>query len=285
MTSIAECRLEARRKAETIPRGPEEEPSVDERARRDDAVHEPPARRVSETRPSISARRADSGVHAFEIERALIAKNDKIARRIRNWLARRDIAALNFVSAPGAGKTTLLERSIELLAGRVAVSVIEGDQETERDAERIRGTGASVVQVNTGTGGHLDASMVERALSSLTPAPGSLLLVENVGSLVAPALYDLGENGKVLVASVTDGEDKPLKYPHMFRAARVLVINKIDLAPYVSFDVDRFIANVARVSRGIDDVFVVSAMRGDGMDAWCAWLDGCALRRRSGEPL
>jgi hydrogenase nickel incorporation protein HypB len=212
---------------------------------------------------------------ALRIEEAILAKNDRIARANRAWLAERSIVALNVMSSPGAGKTTLLECTIRTLGAGVALSVIEGDQETERDAERIRATGAPVVQVNTGAGCHLDAEMVAKALRQLDPRPRSLLLVENVGNLVCPALFDLGERAKVLVTSVTEGEDKPLKYPHMFRAAEVVVLNKTDLLPHVEFDTMAWRDNLHRVNPRLR-VFSVSARRGDGIDAWCSFLRGAA---------
>jgi hydrogenase nickel incorporation protein HypB len=206
-----------------------------------------------------------------QLERDILAKNDALARSNRAWLAGRGVVALNLVSSPGAGKTTLLEHTIRALAGRLTVSVIEGDQETARDAERIRATGARALQINTGTGCHLDAHAVGHALEQLAPLAGSLVMVENVGNLVCPALFDLGERAKVVVLSVTEGDDKPLKYPHMFRASEVMVLSKIDLLPHVSFDVRRCIA-YARVVRPDIRVFEVSSTTAAGMDEWCAWL-------------
>jgi len=175
------------------------------------------------------------------------------------------------MSSPGAGKTTLLERTLRERRGR-PVSVIEGDQETERDAERIRAAGARAVQINTGAGCHLDAAMISRALTELTPAARSVLFIENVGNLVCPALFDLGERARVVIASVTEGDDKPLKYPHMFRAADVVVLNKIDLLPYVAFDVARFAAHARRVNPRAR-IMHTSATRGDGLAEWYAWLE------------
>jgi hydrogenase nickel incorporation protein HypB len=177
--------------------------------------------------------------------------------------------AVNLMSSPGSGKTTLLERTIRELGG--AVSVVEGDQETEFDAERIRATGAPVVQVNTGAGCHLDADMLARALRTLDPAPGSLVFVENVGNLVCPALFDLGERCRAVVMSVTEGADKPLKYPHMFRTANVVVLNKTDLLPYVDFDAARFADSLNQVNPEVR-VIEVSATRGDGVPNWYGWL-------------
>jgi hydrogenase nickel incorporation protein HypB len=207
------------------------------------------------------------------LEGELLAKNDRLALRVRGWLGRRRILALNVLSGPGAGKTTLLERTIRELAPVAPVSVLEGDQETTRDADRVREAGANATQINTGTGCHLDAAMVEAGLHTLQPPEGSLLFIENVGNLVCPALFDLGERAKVVLLSTTEGEDKPLKYPHMFRAARVLVLSKIDLLPHLTFDVERCLANARRVNPHLK-VFLVSAQRGDGVAVWCDWLRG-----------
>ena len=202
---------------------------------------------------------------------AVLARNDRLAERNRGWLAGREILALNLVSSPGAGKTTLLERTIRDLGGELSLSVVEGDQETLNDAERIRATGCRVVQINTGTGCHLDASMVARGLQQLDPPARSVVLIENVGNLVCPALFDLGERAKVVVASVTEGDDKPLKYPHMFRASSLLILNKIDLLPYVRFDEARFLDHAQQVNPALR-VLRVSATRGDGLGDWYDWV-------------
>jgi hydrogenase nickel incorporation protein HypB len=194
-----------------------------------------------------------------------------LAERNREWLQGRRILALNVMSSPGAGKTTLLERTVERLSGDLAISVIEGDQATTLDAERVRAAGARALQINTGTGCHLDAQMVAEGLRRLEPGTGSLLVIENVGNLVCPALFDLGERFKVVVVSVTEGDDKPLKYPHIFRTGDVLVLNKVDLLPHVSFDVGRFLDFANRINPRLR-IFQVSATRGDGLDAWCQWL-------------
>jgi hydrogenase nickel incorporation protein HypB len=213
------------------------------------------------------------------LEQDILAKNQLLAEHNRGWLASRHITALNLVSSPGAGKTTLLERTIrdlQALHSTQSIQVIEGDQATLNDAERIRATGCRVVQINTGTGCHLDASMVSRALSQLDPPPRSWLMIENVGNLVCPALFDLGEQAKVVILSVTEGEDKPLKYPHMFRASRLMLLNKIDLLPHLRFDVERCIAYARQVNPSIE-VLQVSAETGAGMKAWYAWLEAAAL--------
>jgi hydrogenase nickel incorporation protein HypB len=207
----------------------------------------------------------------IRLERQVLERNDRIAERNRGWFDSRGICALNLVSSPGAGKTTLLERSLRELGEELRIHVIEGDQETSADADRIRAAGGRAVQINTGTGCHLDAAMVARALPRLDAPLGSTLFIENVGNLVCPALFDLGERAKVVIASVADGEDKPLKYPHMFRAGAVLVLNKIDLLPHLDFDVERFLSNARQVNPRLR-VFRVSAARGDGLAAWYAWV-------------
>lgn len=219
-----------------------------------------------------------SAARIVELEREVLAKNDRAAERNRDWLASRDILALNLMSSPGAGKTTLLERTIRELGAELGISVVEGDQETVFDAERIRATGCPTLQLNTGSGCHLEAEMLGAALEKLGPAPGSVVMIENVGNLVCPALFDLGEYAKAVVLSVTEGEDKPLKYPYMFRACRLMILNKIDLLPHVQFDVERCVAHARRVNPAIE-VIRVSATKGEGLDDWYAWL-----RRRVGNP-
>jgi len=213
------------------------------------------------------------------IEQDILARNNAYADRNRQRLADRGNFALNLVSSPGSGKTTLLVRTIEALQDRVPVSVIEGDQQTSLDADRIRATGAAAVQVNTGKGCHLDAHMVGHALTQLDPADGGLVMIENVGNLVCPAAFDLGEAHKVVVLSVTEGSDKPLKYPDMFHAADLMLINKIDLLPHVQFDVDAAIAYARRMRPDLD-VICLSATTGEGFAAWLGWLErGIAAAR------
>jgi hydrogenase nickel incorporation protein HypB len=207
----------------------------------------------------------------ISLERDLLAKNDKLAERNRGWFAGRNILALNLVSSPGAGKTTLLERTLHDLQKQLVLSVIEGDQETTNDAERIRATGCKVVQINTGTGCHLEADMLARGLELLAPPLDSVVMIENVGNLVCPALFDLGEHCKVVITSVTEGEDKPLKYPHMFRSSRLMLLNKIDLLPHVRFDVQRCIEAARRVNPELE-IIQVSAVSGEGMASFYAWL-------------
>jgi len=210
--------------------------------------------------------------HIIQLETQILGKNQRIANRNRDWLAARRILALNLVSSPGAGKTTLLERTLNDLKGRLSIGVIEGDQATSNDADRIRATGVPAVQINTGTGCHLEADMLERALGTLNPAVESLLLIENVGNLVCPALFDLGENAKVVILSVPEGEDKPLKYPHMFGAADVLILSKLDLLPYVRFDAERAVGNALTINPRLR-VFQLSADTGVGLDSWYNWIE------------
>ena len=212
------------------------------------------------------------GARIVQLERDLLEKNDGYAADNRARLAARGIQALNLVSSPGSGKTTLLVRTIEQLRGRRAVAVIEGDQETARDAERIRATGAPALQINTGKGCHLDAHMVGHAIDRLALPEESLLLIENVGNLVCPAAFDLGESHKVVVLSVTEGEDKPLKYPDMFRAASLMLLNKCDLLPHLQFDLGFAIACARRVNPDLE-ILQVSATSGAGMEDWLGWIE------------
>jgi hydrogenase nickel incorporation protein HypB len=216
---------------------------------------------------------------AVSLEQAVLAKNDALAGHNRAWLAGREIFALNLVSGPGAGKTTLLERTLRDLAGRHEFFVIEGDQATSNDGERIKAAGAPAVQINTGSGCHLDASMVARGLAELKPSFGSVIFIENVGNLVCPALFDLGESAKVAILSLPEGEDKPIKYPHMFRAADLLLINKIDLLPHLDFDLGRCLAYARQVNPDID-IITVSARAGTGLDDWYNWISAASRRAR-----
>jgi hydrogenase nickel incorporation protein HypB len=213
------------------------------------------------------------------LEARVLAKNDALAVKNRAWFAGREILALNLVSSPGAGKTTLLERTIKDLRATMPLYVVEGDQATANDGERIRAAGAPVVQLNTGTGCHLEAEMVARGVSELRPPVGAVVLIENVGNLVCPALFDLGERAKVVVLSVAEGDDKPLKYPHMFRAADLMLLNKVDLLPHVDFDVAKATAHARSINPNIT-VLLVSARSGEGMEAWYEWLRVAAARAR-----
>lgn len=232
-----------------------------------DGDHEATIRRPGQSHqhaPEAKARR-------IMVEQDVLGKNNSQGAANREFFAKQRILALNLVSSPGSGKTSILEKTVRDLRHELTISVIEGDQQTMRDAERIEATGAAVVQVNTGTGCHLDAEMISRALPQLNPAPHSLLFIENVGNLVCPALFDLGEAAKVAIISVTEGEDKPQKYPHMFRAASLCLINKIDLLPYLDFDV----ALCKEMARQVNPdliFFEVSAKSGAGLTDWYDWL-------------
>ena len=214
-----------------------------------------------------------------QIEQDILAKNNAYAAQNRRSLAERGIFALNLVSSPGSGKTTLLCKSIAMLDGP-EVAVIEGDQQTSQDAERIRVTGAPAIQINTGRGCHLDAHMVGHAMDKLGLAENCLLMIENVGNLVCPAAFDLGEAHKVVILSVTEGEDKPIKYPDMFRAASLMLLNKIDLLPHLDFDVDAAVGFARRVNPQIR-VIRVSATSGEGMGEWLDFLRDGLVRARA----
>lgn len=216
--------------------------------------------------PGMSQRRM------LEVEIDVLEKNNQIAARNRARFAARQQLVLNLVSSPGSGKTTLLTQTLERLKTRVPCAVIEGDQQTVNDAARIRATGTPAIQVNTGKGCHLDAQMIADAAPRLPLADKGILFIENVGNLVCPAGFDLGERHKVAVLSVTEGEDKPLKYPHMFAAASLMLLNKVDLLPYLDFDVDRCVAYAREVNPEMT-ILLVSATKGDGMDAWLDWLE------------
>jgi len=207
-----------------------------------------------------------------ELERDILDKNNRLAERNRGFFEARNILALNLVSSPGSGKTTLLERTLADLGDRQRYYVVEGDQQTARDAERIAASGAPVVQINTGKGCHLEAEMVHQAIRQLQPAGDSVLFIENVGNLVCPSLFDLGEAYRVVVISVTEGEDKPLKYPDMFRSSQLCIINKTDLLPYLKFDLEA-LKNFARQVNPALEFLEVSATTGQGMDTWYDWLE------------
>ncbi|WP_312121813.1 hydrogenase nickel incorporation protein HypB [Kosakonia cowanii] len=216
--------------------------------------------------PGISQRRM------LEVEIDVLDKNNRIAGRNRARFAARQQLVLNLVSSPGSGKTTLLTETLLRLKNRLPCAVIEGDQQTVNDAARIRATGTPAIQVNTGKGCHLDAQMIADAAPRLPLPEQGILFIENVGNLVCPASFDLGERHKVAVLSVTEGEDKPLKYPHMFAAASLMLLNKVDLLPYLNFDVAQCIAYAREVNPEIE-ILLVSATKGDGMDAWLEWLE------------
>ena len=208
----------------------------------------------------------------LEIELNVLDKNNQLAVYNREQFAKQQQLVLNLVSSPGSGKTTLLTESLKCLHGRVPCAVIEGDQQTVNDAARIRATGTPAIQVNTGKGCHLDAQMIRDAMQRLPLERNGILFIENVGNLVCPASFDLGERHKVAVLSVTEGEDKPLKYPHMFAAASLMLLNKIDLLPYLQFDVEKCLDYARQVNPNIE-IILVSATSGEGMDEWLNWLE------------
>ncbi|MGZ0802067.1 hydrogenase nickel incorporation protein HypB [Kluyvera ascorbata] len=216
--------------------------------------------------PGMSQRRM------LEVEIDVLDKNNQIAARNRARFAARELLVLNLVSSPGSGKTTLLTETLMRMKDRVSCAVIEGDQQTVNDAARIRATGTPAIQVNTGKGCHLDAQMIADAAPRLPLESNGILFIENVGNLVCPASFDLGERHKVAVLSVTEGEDKPLKYPHMFAAASVMLLNKVDLLPYLNFDVEKCLACAREVNPNIE-IILLSATSGEGMDTWLNWLE------------
>jgi hydrogenase nickel incorporation protein HypB len=215
------------------------------------------------------------------IEKDILARNDAYAHENRARLAEMGIFAVNLVSSPGSGKTTLLVKTIEMMKSAVPVAVIEGDQETSLDADRIRATGVPTLQINTGRGCHLDAHMVGHALEDLPLRRNSILFIENVGNLVCPAGFDLGEARKIAILSVTEGDDKPLKYPDTFAAASTMVLSKIDLLPHLDFDVESCIAHARAIDPHIE-VLKLSARSGEGMEGWIEWLINASERARRG---
>ncbi len=219
-----------------------------------------------------------------QIETDILAKNNEYAAANRRFFNDRGMLALNLVSSPGSGKTTLLVETIKALAGDLALAVVEGDQQTANDAERVRETGVPAIQVNTGKGCHLDGHMVGHALESLKPADRSVVFIENVGNLVCPAAFDLGEAHKVVILSVTEGEDKPIKYPDMFHAADLMLLSKTDLLPHVRFDVEKCIEYARRVNPGIK-VLKLSAETGEGMEAWVIWIKATRALALTGHPV
>jgi hydrogenase nickel incorporation protein HypB len=206
-----------------------------------------------------------------KIEQDILGKNNKYAQANRSLFSNRGILTLNLVSSPGSGKTALLTRTLESLRDELPMAVIEGDQQTSNDAERIRATGVAAIQINTGKGCHLDAHQVGHAVEHLSPQQASVLFIENVGNLVCPAAFDLGEAHKVAILSITEGEDKPIKYPDMFHAADLLLLNKIDLLPYLQFDINQCIEYARRINPGIQ-ILKVSATSGEGLDDWYQWI-------------
>ena len=208
----------------------------------------------------------------IRLESDILGRDTLVANENRSWFRERGILALNFVSSPGAGKTSLLERTLRYVRRRFPIYVIQGDQATERDADRVRRAGAIAVQLNTGTVCHLDARVVGEAARALNPPRGSLLAIENIGNLVCPALFDLGEQARVVVASLPEGSDKPLKYPYMFRSADLVILNKSDLLPYLDFEIREFVQYV-RIVNPNAEIMPLSVTRGNGLEAWYCWLE------------
>ncbi len=244
------------------------------RAHRPDGVQAPHA----DVSPATEQASVDmTQARMVRIERDILAKNNDYAEQNRRQMAGLGIFALNLVSSPGSGKTTLLVKTIAALKGALPLAVIEGDQQTENDAARIRAAGAPAIQINTGRGCHLDAQMVGQAMHQLNLQHDSLLLIENVGNLVCPASFDLGEAHKVVILSVTEGEDKPLKYPDMFLAADLMLLNKCDLLPYLEFNADLAIDYARRINPKLH-VIRISASSGEGMTEWLDWIRAGSLR-------
>jgi hydrogenase nickel incorporation protein HypB len=212
--------------------------------------------------------------HSFkeiDLEREILHKNDLLAERNRGYFDAKNIFAINLVSSPGSGKTSLLERTIADLKNEISFNVIEGDQQTTNDADRIAALNVPVIQINTGKGCHLDSEMIAKAVKELSPKDGSLMMIENVGNLVCPSMFDLGENSRVVIISITEGEDKPIKYPDMFYGSQVCIINKIDLLPYLKFDIEKLKDYAKKVNPNLV-FFEVSAYTGQGMEAWYTFL-------------
>ncbi len=207
----------------------------------------------------------------IEIEKDALHRNNMMAAHNRGYFEARNIIAINLVSSPGSGKTAILERTIQSRNLKSNIQVIEGDQQTSNDADRIHATGVPVVQINTGNGCHLDAMMIQSAYKELNPPVNSLLMIENVGNLVCPAMFDLGENFRVVIVSVTEGEDKPLKYPQMFQTSNVCIINKTDLLPHLDFELDKLKENALRTNHHLE-FMELSAKTGEGFDKWLDWL-------------
>lgn len=207
----------------------------------------------------------------LELGKDVLYENDLLAERNRGYFEGREILAINMVSAPGSGKTSLLERTLTDLKGKVPFCVIEGDQQTTNDADRIHATGTRVVQINTGKGCHLDAHMIRHAIEGMRPPRHSVLFIENVGNLICPSLFDLGEKDRVVVMSVTEGDDKPLKYPDMFHSSTLCVINKMDLLPYVPFSMEKVRENIQKINPGLN-ILELSCTTGEGLEDWYGWL-------------
>ncbi|MDD5149929.1 MAG: hydrogenase nickel incorporation protein HypB [Flavobacterium sp.] len=207
----------------------------------------------------------------INLEKEILHKNDLLAERNKGYFEAKNIFAINLVSSPGSGKTSLLERTIADLKNEISFNVIEGDQQTTNDADRIAALKVPVIQINTGKGCHLDSEMIAKAVKELSPKEGSLMMIENVGNLVCPSMFDLGENIRVVIISITEGEDKPIKYPDMFYGSQVCIINKIDLLPYLKFDIEKLKDYAKKVNPNLE-FFEVSAYTGEGLDSWYNFL-------------
>lgn len=210
-------------------------------------------------------------IKTIDLEIDVLNQNNLLAERNRGYFDAKDILSFNLVSSPGSGKTTLLESTLKTLAKEIDCYVVEGDQQTMNDADRIKATGVDVVQINTGTGCHLDSDMVNKAVKKLKPNDNSIVFIENVGNLVCPSLFDLGEEKRVVIISVTEGDDKPLKYPYMFESSHLCIINKIDLNPYVKFDIEKVKENALKINHHLEFI-ELSATTGEGMDKWLKWI-------------
>lgn len=218
----------------------------------------------------------NTGKKVISVEQDILQENNLLAQRNRGFFEGRNILSLNLVSSPGSGKTTLLERTLTDLKGQLEFAVIEGDQQTANDADRIHATGTKVTQINTGKGCHLDAHMVLHAVQGMKLKPDSVLFIENVGNLVCPAMFDLGESERVVVISVTEGDDKPLKYPDMFHSSTICIINKIDLLPYVNFKVEKAKEYARKINPNLE-IIEVSCTSGEGLETWYDWLKSKVL--------
>jgi len=242
-----------------------------------DHVHQSEIRNyLSEANPQSAIAEGHDHHHSnqkkiVEVEKDILYQNTLLAERNRGYFDAKNIFALNLVSSPGSGKTSLLEKTLLDCKDFFSSYVIEGDQQSTRDADRIHATGTPVVQINTGKGCHLDAHMVLHALQHMKPKENTVMFIENVGNLVCPAMFDLGESKRVVIASVTEGDDKPLKYPDMFQSAQLCIINKTDLLPYVPFDIEAFRSNALKINPPLEFI-EVSALKGDGMNRWYAWI-------------
>lgn len=210
-------------------------------------------------------------IKEIDLERDILHKNDLLAERNKGYFEAKNIFAINLVSSPGSGKTSLLERTIADLKNDISFAVIEGDQQTTNDADRIAALEVPVIQINTGKGCHLDSEMISKGVKELSPKDGSLLMIENVGNLVCPSMFDLGENIRVVIISITEGEDKPIKYPDMFYSSQICVINKIDLLPYLKFDIEKLKDYARKVNPNLE-FFEVSATSGEGLESWYTFL-------------